>query len=274
MKIKPVLLNPAAARPPRIVASHKHVSHSVVKIGNRRFDDTKKMYIARKIESNNKQRISAITDDVYKTQLYQAMSSAVEGKTPEETMDMMDSMVSTVDGANKIVGKQNRGYPARERAMRIMKGVLKIAFDDAKDVLTKTVAQVLKVFLEEIGDIIGKLVKLLLNVVVNVAAEVIKYLIFGFVGGPWATIIPTILNILGPILAVLSPIVKKGYDLIGKVGVKAVVKVGEWLQRADEAFIEDNVIQGVAWLYQWLRNLGAPISDSLNNYFLRFINKF
>ena len=103
----------------------------------------------------------------------------------------------------------------------------------AKPVLQKAVGQVgegiqrmagklIKVLLERGVDLLGDLLKLLLSVVVNVAGEVIKYLLFGLIGGPWSTLIPTILNVLGPVLTVLDKVDDKAIDALRVVVTKAV----------------------------------------------------
>lgn len=104
----------------------------------------------------------------------------------------------------------------------LAKPVLQKAVGQVSEGIQRMAGKVIKKLLERGIELLGQLLKLLLKVVVSLAAEVIKYLLFGLIGGPWSTLIPTILNILGPVLEVLDKVDDKAIDALRVVVKKAV----------------------------------------------------
>jgi hypothetical protein len=254
MKIKPIINTASAGRPLRVIASKR----------------TKNVYSARRIgDSSQIARQRVAQTDV----LYDAMNQASQGKTISQQSEMMETAISTINGASNIAQLQNPGFSAYQRTLRILSGALKLALKRGGETIMKTASAIMKEAVKQLSIWLGKIIQLLVNLVVNVVAEVIKYLLFGFIGGPWATIIPTVLNIIGPFLAVLSPLVPKVWNLGIKVVTKGVETAGELLRKFNDSQLKELVKQGAAWLLRWLRSLGRPIEDSLNAYLLRLINK-
>lgn len=254
MKIIPVLNTASAQRPLRVISS-KH---------------TKPVYRVRRIGDAS---VVSRQYDVGVNQLYVSMNKAFQGKTLSQQSDMLEQSFKTINGANQIVQLQNPGFPGRERAYRILSAALKMILKKGGELITKTAAAIVQEALKQLAIWLGKILQTIINLVVNVAAEIIKYLLFGFIGGPWATLIPTILNILGPFIAVLSPLVPKVWNVGITVVSKGVETAGKWIKKFNDSQLKEQVKVGAAWLLQWLRNLGKPIDESVSKYLLHLINK-
>lgn len=115
--------------------------------------------------------------------------------------DLLGTWFADVDIKQEIFDIWERGKPLIDKVAR---NATKLILGLAQD-LIKTV---LNALFEILKDIIPKLVTLALNVI----AEAIKYLLFGLIGGPWSTLIPLVLNVLGPVISTIDELDDEFFD--------------------------------------------------------------
>jgi len=104
----------------------------------------------------------------------------------------------------------------------------------AIDVLGIAVREAIKALLPKLVELLSQVAQALLSIVGNIVGEVVKYLVFGFVGGPWATLIPLVLEILGPVIEVVD-----GLDETTiRAGVAASTRGLDWFNRGAEPVVQ------------------------------------